>query len=409
MKLNVQLFKNTFLIFLFSITGTMIFVSDTFAQSPVPEGAEVQRIKTGYQFVEGPLWLEPGYLIFSDITANTVYKWSPDGSVETFLKPSGNSNGLAADLEGRVLLAQHGKRSISRLETDGTESALATHYEGKRLNSPNDLAVKSDGSIYFTDPPYGINSSQEELGYYGIFRIAADGQLYLLDKSLSRPNGIVFSPDEKKLYVNDSQARKIYVWDVENDSTLTNKKLFATMTGSGSADGMKVDTNGNLYSAGPDGIWIFKPDGSVLDKIPVPETTTNLNWGDANRKTLYITADKSIYSISLNAIGITTKISPDHSFVVPLQIQLFNNYPNPFNPSTTISFGLTKPDHVVLQIFDVQGKLVKTITNDYISAGEHRFVWNARNDAGLRIASGIYFYRLKTDKIVLSGKMLLIG
>jgi len=409
MKLSVRTVKNGLLIVLSAIVYVLIIHSNIYAQSPVPDGAKVQRIKTGYQFVEGPLWREPGYLIFSDIPANTVYKWSPDGSVETFLKPSGNSNGLAADLEGRVLLAQHGKRSISRLEADGTETELATHFDGKRLNSPNDLAVKSDGSIYFTDPPYGINSSQEELGYYGIFRISADGQLYLLDNSLTRPNGIVFSPDEKKLYVNDSQARKIYVWDVENDSTLANKKLFATMTGGGAADGMKVDTNGNLYSTGPGGIWIFKPDGSVLDKIPVSESTTNLNWGDADRKALYITADKSIYSIRLNATGITTKISPDNPSALPSHIELYKNYPNPFNPSTTITFRLTKPDLVVLQIFDIQGKLVKTITNDYISAGEHRFIWNARNNAGRTVSSGLYFYRLISNTAILYGKMVYVG
>ncbi|MBN2414006.1 SMP-30/gluconolactonase/LRE family protein [candidate division KSB1 bacterium] len=409
MNLIIRSLLNTVFIFLLVFTGVMINGSLVFAQSPVPEGAEVQRVKTGYQFVEGPLWLEPGYLIFSDIPANTIYRLSPDGSVDIYLTPSGNSNGLAMDLEGRVLLAQHGKRSVSRLETDGTETALATHYEGKRLNSPNDLAVKTDGSIYFTDPPYGISSSQEELGYSGIFRIAADGQLYLLDNSLSRPNGIVFSPDEKKLYVNDSQARLIYVWDVKNDSILVNKKLFATMTGSGSADGMKVDTNGNLYSTGPGGIWIFKPDGSVIDKIPVPETTTNLNWGEADRKTLYISAGKSIYSIRLNATGVTTTISPDNSSVIPSRIQLFKNYPNPFNPNTTIFFKLTEPDYVILQVFDVQGKLVKTINNNYIPAGEHRFIWNARNNTGIRVTSGIYFYRLKTDKTVMSGKMLFIG
>jgi len=409
MKLISQTIKNIFLISLLTLTSILIFMTNTSAQSPVLEGAKVDKIAGGFQFVEGPLWREPGYLIFSDIPANTIYKWSADGGVETFLTPSGNSNGLAADLEGRLLLAQHGKRRIARIEKDGTEIGLATHYNGKRLNSPNDLAVKTDGSIYFTDPPYGINSSQEELGYYGIFRIAPGGQLYLLDKSLTRPNGIVFSPDEKRLYINDSQARKIYVWDVENDSTLANKRLFATMEGSGSADGMKVDTNGNLYSTGPGGIWIFAPDGSLIDKIPVTGQTTNLNWGNADRKTLYITSGNSVYMIQRNATGMTTWILNDASSALPPHIKLLKNYPNPFNPSTTIFFQLTKPAHVVLKIFDVQGKLVKTINNNFVSAGEHRYIWDARNEADQRISSGIYFYRLQTDNMLLSGKMLLIG
>src|SRR3972149_4725840 len=195
--------RNVFLIAL----GVVIFNMEVIAQSPVPSGATVEKVTDGYQFVEGPLWREPGYLIFSDIPANTVYKWAEAGGKEVFLIPSGNSNGLAADLQDRVLLAQHGNRRISRIEEDNTEIALATHYDNKKLNSPNDIAVKSSGSIYFTDPPYGINPNQEELGFYGIYCLTPDSNLYLLDNSLSRPNGIVFSPDETKLYVNDSQAR----------------------------------------------------------------------------------------------------------------------------------------------------------------------------------------------------------
>jgi len=218
--------------------SSMVFIltPPLVAQSPVLKDATVEKIATGFQFTEGPCWRTAGYLVFSDIQGNTVYKWTPEQGAQIFLQPSGNSNGLAEDNEGRLLLAQHGKRRIAHLEADGTETALATQFNGKRLNSPNDIAVKSDGAIYFTDPPYGINSSQEELGFYGVYRLSPDGSdLALLVDSLYRPNGLAFSPD-----------------------------------------------------------------GQFIDKIAVPERTRNLAWGDKDRKTLYITAGASVYRIRLS-------------------------------------------------------------------------------------------------------------
>lgn len=364
-----------------------------FSQSPVPEDAVVEKIADGFQFVEGPLWRNPGYLVFSDIPANTVYKWTEEGGTEIFLSPSGNSNGLAEDLDGRLLLAQHGSRRVARIDENGVESGIATHYQGKRLNSPNDLTVKSDGAIYFTDPPYGIDSSQEELGFYGIFRLDAGGELMLLDQSLSRPNGIAFSPDESRLYVNDSQARRIYVWDVQPDGTLENRTLFATMSGSGSADGMKVDTDGNLYSAGPDGVWIFKSDGTVLDKITVPEQTTNLNWGEEDKKALYITSGTAIYRIRLNATGFQVHV--DDSPSLPRRMELLNNYPNPFNPKTTIEFHLHQPMTVRIEIYNIQGQLLSILTEGRLLPGIHRVVWHAVDQNGAIVPSGVYYCRLR--------------
>ncbi|MCK5078094.1 MAG: SMP-30/gluconolactonase/LRE family protein [Calditrichia bacterium] len=258
---------------------------------------QVEKIAEGFQFVEGPVWVDGIGLLFSDIPANTIYKWTPDSGVTIFLKPSGNSNGLTLDRNNHLLLAQHGNRQLVRLEKDGTQAALVTHYKGKPLNSPNDIAVKSDGAIFFTDPPYGISPEQEEIGFYGIYRLSPAGQLQLLDKSLRRPNGITFSPDESRLYVGDSEGRTIYVWDVENDSSITNKRQFVFMDAKGYTDGMKVDEKGNLFSTGPFGVWVYTPDGTVLDTILVPGQTTNCNWGDVDGKTLYITSGNAVYRV----------------------------------------------------------------------------------------------------------------
>lgn len=386
---------------------TMIVVlANVSAQSPVPDDAGLEKVAEGFQFVEGPVWHPDGILLFSDIPANTVYRWDPvmDKTGE-FLQPSGNSNGLALDHKGRLVLCQHGKRRVSRLDPNGTETALATHYNGKRLNSPNDLAIKSDRSIYFTDPPYGINDNQEELGFYGIYRITTNLDVVLLDKSLNRPNGICFSPNEKRLYVNDSQARKIYIWDVKDDHTIANKRLFYAMTGDGPADGMKTDTNGNLYSTGPGGVWIFSPDGEVLDKIQVPGQTTNLNWGGPDYQTLYITSGSAVYRISLNATG---ALIDDAQSLLPFQFELYPNVPNPFNPDTVIRFSTPRVADVSLHIFDATGRWVNTLVDNRVSAGMHTAVWDGTHANGQPVSSGVYYCRMTAGHIHKVRKMLLL-
>lgn len=374
--------------------AVLLFFITLYAQSPVPAGAELDKIATGFQFVEGPVWHPEGYLIFSDIPASTIYKWDPaTGKTSIFYKPSGNSNGLSLDLQGNVLLCQHGNRQVARRNADGSETAMADSYDGKKLNSPNDLAVKKDGSIYFTDPPYGINSNQEELHYYGIYRRSPAGEVILLDKTLSRPNGICFSPDESKLYVNDSQALKIYVWDVQPDLTISNKQLFFSMTGSGAADGMKTDSEGRLYSSGPGGVWIFSPDKKVIDKIAVPETVTNLNWGDADYQALYITAGASVYSIRLNAVGAAV----EEQGALPQKFVLVQNYPNPFNPTTTISFTLNEAADASLTIYNERGQRVKELTREYYLPGHYQVEWSAQDDHENLVPSGVYFCRLQAD------------
>ena len=308
-------------------------------QTPAAMLATPEKIADGFQFVEGPVWVDSLGLLFSDINANTVYRWTPATGATVYLKPSGNSNGLAFNAQGRLLLAQHGNRRIARLEKDGAQTALATHFNGKKLNSPNDMAVKSDGAIFFTDPPYGISSNQQELAFSGIFRISSSGALSLLDKSLARPNGLAFSPDESLLYVADAEARRIYVWDVVNDSLIANKRQFAFMSPSGYADGMKIDAAGNLFATGPGGVWVFSPNGTLLQKILVPGQTTNCGWGDADRQTLYITSGTALYKVRSPFAGINS--SRESS--LPGELQLLPNFPNPFNAATTVRFSLAAP------------------------------------------------------------------
>lgn len=258
--------------------------------------AQPERIATGFEFTEGPVWHPDGYLLFSDIPADRIYKWSPE-DVEVFREPSGNANGLTFDLEEQLIACEHGNRRVSRTEVDGTVVALATHYQGRRLNSPNDVVVTSDGGIYFTDPPYGVEPEERELDFQGIYRIAPDGTLTLLADDFERPNGLALSPDERILYVDDTTRRHVRAFDVLPDGTLGDDRLFAEMESpaSGGPDGMKVDVEGDLYVAGPGGTWVFDADGCHLGTLVTPEKPANLAFGDADRRTLYITARTSIY------------------------------------------------------------------------------------------------------------------
>ena len=278
-------------------------------QTPIiNEGETATLILDGLQFTEGPVWHQDGYLLFSDIPANTIYTWTPGrDEPEVFRNPSGNANGNAFNAEGMLISAEHGNRRVSKTEADGNTITLADRFEGKRLNSPNDLAIASGGRIYFTDPPYGISEDQEELDFYGVYMIDTDGSLRLLDDSFIRPNGIALSPDESRLYVNDSQDKFIRVYDVNADGSITNGRLFADLSSSplsGTTDGMKVDTLGNVFSSGPGGVWVFSAEGEELHFVPVPENTTNVTFGGEDYSTLYVTASSSVYKIETNTAGI---------------------------------------------------------------------------------------------------------
>jgi len=259
-----------------------------------------EKVASGFQFTEGPVWHPEGFLIFSDIPANRIVKWTAPGKTATFRKPSGNSNGLTFDRQGRLIACEHGNRRVSRTELDGNVVTLADKYQGKRLNSPNDVVVKSDGSIYFTDPPYGTPRGQKELPFNGVFRISPDGKLALLAKDFDRPNGLAFSPDEKKLYVADTARSHVRAFDVQPDGTLKGGKEFVGVSG---PDGMKVDSKGNLYVTSR-GITVFDAKGRTIGEIEFPERPANCCFGDADNKALFATARTSLYKVRLKVAGV---------------------------------------------------------------------------------------------------------
>jgi gluconolactonase len=271
----------------------------------IVESGDPERLATGFQFTEGPIWLPDGSLLFSDIPANRIYRWTAESNIEVWREPTGNSNGLTLDREGRLIACEHTTRRVSRTEGDGTVITLADQYQGKRLNSPNDVVVKSDGTIYFTDPPYGIEPEEREQPCNGVYRILMDGTIELLIDDFDRPNGLAFSPDESILYVDDSPRRHVRAFDVQADGRLTNSRILADLDHPqpGSPDGMKVDEAGHLFVTGATGIWVFEPDGTHLGVIVTPERPANCAWGDADRKSLYITARTSLYRIRVKVPG----------------------------------------------------------------------------------------------------------
>ncbi len=300
----IEIFSNpaSKISYVLSILFIFFLVANGSAQLLEQNEIAVEKIADGFQFTEGPCWRSAGYLVFSDISGNSVYKWSPSAGTEIYLSPSGKTNGIAEDIEGRLILAQHGNRRIIRLEEDGAEIPLATHYNSKRLNSPDDLVIKSDGAIYFTDPPYGINNSQEELGFYGVYRIEPEtNNLTLLIDHLLLPNGIEFSRDEKTLYICDSHSAKVMAYSVEDDGTLSGERIFADMRSIGGVDGLAVDIYWNVIAACSEGIKMFSPEGSLLNTITVPEKTRNLVFGDEDGRILYITAGGSVYKVHLGS------------------------------------------------------------------------------------------------------------
>jgi gluconolactonase len=301
----------------------------------VPPGVRFERLASGFQFVEGPVWSkELGALLFSDPNANTIYRWTPDGGVSIFRTKSGytgsdiglykqpGSNGLAFDPEGRLTVCEHGNRRVVRLEKKGAVTVLADRFEGKRLNSPNDLVYRSDGALYFTDPPFGLpaffDDPRKELPFSGVF-LWKDGTLRLVAKDLRGPNGLAFSPDERFLYVDNwDESRKVVMrYPVREDGTLGEGTVFFDM---GSApepealDGLKVDPRGNLFVSGPGGVWILSPDGRHLGTLRLPELPANFAWGDEDGRTLYMTARTGLYRVRLSRIASDPRF---HSLVPP--------------------------------------------------------------------------------------------
>ncbi len=313
----------------------------------VPSGAKVEKLAAGFGFLEGPVWVRKdgekgegggeegeGYLVFSDIPRNVIHKWDPtDGNVSVLVERSGftgsdptgvgrqqtngeevfynlGSNGIAMDPQGRLVVSAMGDRQIVRLEEDGRRTVLASHYQGMRLNSTNDLVYKSNGSLYFTDPPSGLRNGDtdpmKELPYNGVF-LLKDGKLLLATQDVPWPNGLALSHDEKYLYVAGIRSRKIMRFDVQPDDTIANGRVFVDMSPDkaiGNPDGMKVDEQGNVYCAGAGGIWIIFPQGKHLGTLVFPERAANMAFGDADGKALYVTARAGLYRIRLKIPGV---------------------------------------------------------------------------------------------------------
>jgi len=293
---------------------TLVKASDSRIWEVIPRQPTLSQIATGFGFTEGPVWCGE-YLLFSDIPRNRIVKLSTlshGPEVTTFRYPSGNSNGLTMDVSGRLIACHHSLRCITRTEIDGSVSVLADRYKGKRLNSPNDVVVKSDGSIYFTDPPYGLKNFViwKEIEFNGVYRFSPDGELTLLVDDFERPNGLAFSPDESVLYINDTAKKHIRAFDTDADGNLSNERII-DMQGAepGAPDGMKVDSQGNIFCTGPGGLWVIDPSGKPLGCIAIPELPANLAWGDPDLKTLYITARSSIYSLQLEIPGIVVWVT----------------------------------------------------------------------------------------------------
>jgi gluconolactonase len=251
-------------------------------------------------FTEGPVWHPGGYLLFSDIPNDRIHRLR-GGDLDVYREPSGNANGLTLDRENNLLACEHGNRRVSRQRGDEVET-VASHYDGKRLNSPNDIVVRSDGRIFFTDPPYGIRDEQRELPYNGVFTVATDGALSLLIDDFDRPNGLALSPDERTLYIADTQRLHVRAFDVAADGSLSNGRIFAEMAEGGRPDGMKLDTDGRLYvSAGT--LQVFGADGAPLGVVDCPQPPANCAWAE-DGSVLYITARTAVYKLRFGVRGV---------------------------------------------------------------------------------------------------------
>jgi gluconolactonase len=284
----------------------------------VAEDAELEQLGTGFTFTEGPIWNPDGFLLFSDMPGDVRRRWDPDGGVSEVANPSNKGNGMTIDNDGRLVVCEHVTSSVVRMDPDGRgggREVLATHYEGKELNSPNDVVVKSDGAIYFTDPTYGRMPGfglerEQDLDFQGVYRIPpGGGDPQLMVDDFAQPNGLCFSTDESLLYINDTDRAHIRVFDVQADGTLANSHVLADGIGSGKleigdlVDGMKLDERGNVWVTGPGGVCVFDPDGQHIGTVEVPENVGNVNWGGPNWDQLFIPATTSMYRIQCKVSG----------------------------------------------------------------------------------------------------------
>jgi gluconolactonase len=273
--------------------------------------AEVERLATGFTFTEGPIWNKEGnYLLFSDMPGDVRRRWSERDGVKEVMRPSNKCNGMVYDADGNLLVCEHVTSSLVRERPDGTRETLASHYQGKELNSPNDVITRSDGTIYFSDPIFGRVPGfgierEQDLSFQGVYRIAAGGgepALVVAEDEFEQPNGLCFSPDESLMYINDTPRALIRVYNVDADGTLTNGRLFFDGIGSGVIeegipDGMKCDERGNIWVTGPGGVWVISPGAEHLGTVEVPENVGNIGWGGSEWKELYMPSSTSLYRV----------------------------------------------------------------------------------------------------------------
>jgi gluconolactonase len=284
----------------------------------VDEDAELERLGTGFTFTEGPIWNPDGFLLFSDMPGDVRRRWDRETGVTEVARPSNKGNGMTLDNDGRLVVCEHVTSSVVRMDPDGTGSGrevLATHYEGRELNSPNDVVVKSDGGIYFSDPTYGRMPGfglerEQDLDFQGVYRIPpGGGDPQLLVDDFGQPNGLCFSTDESLLYVNDTDKAHIRVFEVQPDGSIANGRVLADGIGTASleigdlVDGMKLDERGNIWVTGPGGVLVFSPEGEHIGTIEVPEPVGNLNWGGPDWNWLFIPATSSVYRIECKVSG----------------------------------------------------------------------------------------------------------
>lgn len=277
----------------------------------IDPSAQLRCLGSGFDFIEGPVWHPvERHLLFSDMPGDVRRRWSEDGGVVEVARPSNKGNGMAYDAELNLLVCEHSTSQVVRLRPDGSREILASHFEGRELNSPNDLCVRSDGSIYFSDPWYGRMPGfgverPRELGWQGVFRIPADGgglQLLVARDLFTQPNGLCFSPSEDRLYVNDTVQANIRIFDVTTDGLLGPGRVFASDIREadvpGLPDGMKCDSDGNVWVTGPGGVWVFDPEGRCVGRFRVPEEVANLCWGDDDGRTLFLAATHSLFAVT---------------------------------------------------------------------------------------------------------------